>query len=183
MATFPPREEQVRNMHALLIHQVVKACQNAEERPMLEQLLAQAEVNKWADLVDTIRSIVKGKRDTSLLKGLDEEDTVIVRSILAGLQDPTSLPAIDQQADPKMAAPGIARVIHEARRGDTEALQVAAFLANQMTQSHGDMMYMGGIMRKLIDGERDVEKLQEGMTESGQKLVQDMLDELRNLEH
>lgn len=183
MTTFPPREEQVRNMHALLIHQVVKACQNAEERPLLEQLLSQAEQNKWADLVDTIRSIVKGKRDTTLLKGLDEEDAVIVRSILAGLQDPTSLPAIDQQADPTMAAPGMARVIHEARRGDAEALQVAAFLANQMTQSQGDMMHMGGIMRKLVDGERDVEKLQDGMTERGQKFVQDILDELREMEN
>jgi len=108
---------------------------------------------------------------------------VIVRSILAGLQDPTSLPEVDKQADPTVAAPGMARIIHEARHGDAEALQVAAFLANQMTQSHGDMMQMGGIMRKLVDGERDVEKLQDGMTERGQKFVQDIIDELREMEN
>ncbi|MDH5648064.1 MAG: hypothetical protein OEY67_00295 [Gammaproteobacteria bacterium] len=183
MTQFPARDEQIRNMHALLIHQVVKACHNEQERPLLDRLLTQAAQNGWTDLVDTIRRIVAGRRDESLLKGLDDEDRVIIQSILAGLHDPNTLPDTNKQADPNMAAPGMAMMIHAARRGDPEALQALAYLAKQMTQSHGDMQQMGGIMGKLVDGERDVEQLTQRMGEQGRKLVQDIIAELKNMEH
>ena len=181
MATLPTREEQIRDAHALLIHQVVKACHNTDERPILDQLLTQAQQNGWTDLVHAIKLILKGKRDTSIAKNLDEEDSIIVRSILAGLHNPASLPDLNKQADPTMAAPGLAQMIHAARTGDAQALHALAMLANQMTQADGDMMRLGGIMMKLIDGETEVEKLWSGMTEQGQKLVQNIIDELKRL--
>ncbi|MDH5426537.1 MAG: hypothetical protein OEY29_16240 [Gammaproteobacteria bacterium] len=181
MDALPTREEQVRDAHALLIHQVVKACQNAEERPILNQLLAQAKQNGWHDLVNAINLILKGQRDISITKKLDEEDRVIISSILAGLHSPASLPDLNQDADPSMAAPGFAQMIHAARTGDVQALHALAMLAKQMTQTQGDMMLLGGIMMKLTDGERDINKLVDHMTDKGQKLVQDILDELKKL--
>lgn len=181
MATLPTREEQVRDAHALLIHQVVKACHNAEERPILDQLLAQATQNGWNDLVHAIKLILKGNRNTSISKNLDEEDSVIINSILAGLHNPASLPDLNQKADPAMAAPGFAQMIHAARTGDVQALHALAMLAKQMTETQGDMMFLGGIMMKLIDGESEINKLIDGMTDKGQQLVQDILDELKKL--
>jgi hypothetical protein len=181
MAALMTREEQIRDAHALLIHQVVKACQNAEERPILDQLLAQAKQNGWNDLVHTIKLILKGKRDVSIAKNLDEEDRIIISSILAGLHSPASLPDLNKDADPEMAAPGFAQMIHAARSGDVQALHALAMLAKQMTATEGDMMLLGGIMMKLTDGERDINKLIDHMTDKGQKLVQDILDELKKL--
>ncbi|MDH5595044.1 MAG: hypothetical protein OEY68_11690, partial [Gammaproteobacteria bacterium] len=165
MPPLPTREEQVRDAHALLIHQVVKACHNNQERPILDQLLAQAQQNGWTELVQAIQLILKGKRDTSISKNLDGEDSIIINSILAGLHNPASLPNLNQEADPAMAAPGFAQMIHAARSGDVQALHSLAMLAKQMTETQGDMMLLGGIMMKLTDGERDINKLIDHMTD------------------
>jgi hypothetical protein len=181
MQTLPEHEQQIRRSHAVLIHQVVQACQNPTVRVELEPILDTAAQNGWEALVRTIRQILNGRRETSLLKGLDEEDTVIVQSILQGIQNPSTLPELGQQADPTMAGPGLARMIHAANRGDPQALQVASFMAEQMTATQGDMRQLGGIMRRLIDGERDPDTLCQGMGPSGEQLVITIIDELNKL--
>jgi hypothetical protein len=181
MPDLPDREQQIRQSHAVLIHQVVKACQNAAERPPLQQMLEMAQQQGWDDLVRTIRLIVDGRRDEALLNGLDEEDTVIIRSILQGIQNPASLPDPNQGADPTQAAPGLAHMIHAASRGDAQALQAAAFMAEQMINTQGDMRLLGGQIKRLLDGERDPDVLCKGMGPSGQQLMLSLLEELNKL--
>ena len=78
MPDTPNREHQIRQSHALLIHQVVKATHNPAEKPALQHMLEMAQQQGWDDLVRRIRHIVDGRRDEALLNGLDEEDTVII---------------------------------------------------------------------------------------------------------
>lgn len=181
MTMIPERDQQIRQAHATLIHQVVKACQNHDAAVELESILEVALQQGWDDLVRTIRQIVKGNRDESLLNGLDEEDTVIIQSILNGLRNPATLPDIDQQGDPTMAAPGLAQIIHAAGTGDAQALQAVSIMAEQMTNAPGDMARLGGNIKRLVDGERDPDILCKGMGPSGEQLMLNLIDELNKL--
>ena len=176
------KEEQIRQAHSGLIHRVVIATQNASAVPDLDHLLKEAADNGWTDLVAAIRKILKGNRDTALLRGLDEEDQVIIGSILNGIQNPATLPQLDAPIDGAMAAPGLATIVHGARTGNHDALQLLGTMAHQMMQAGGDMARLAAIMRPLVLGERDPNKLCEGMSDKGEKLVINLLAELRKLE-
>ncbi len=182
MSTTPDLKEQILQSHAGLIHRVVMHCNNPGSVPDLEQVLQQAEENDWTQLVATIRSIISGSREESLLAGLDNEDGIIVESILKGLQDASTLPALETNVDSSMAAPGIAGLVHAARKGNTQALQIIANMAKQMLEAGGDMGIMSGRIRPLIEGERDPDKLTEKMSDKGQKLMLDIIEELIKLE-
>ena len=177
----PDREQQIRMAHAMLINQVVMSCHNSELRAELTSVLEVAIQQGWTDMVKVIRMIVSGNRDESLLNGLDEEDTVIIRSILEGLQNPATLPDINQQGDATQAAPGLAEMIHAASRGDAQALQAVSLMAEQMTQAPGDMALLGGNIKRLIDGERDADLLCKGMGASGEQLMLNLIDELNKM--
>ena len=181
MPQLPEREQQIRQTHVQLIHHVVAACQNAETRAQLIPMLEQARASGWQALAERIHRILDGARDESLLLGLDEEDSVIIRAILQGIQNPATLPDLNAQADATLAAPGLASMIHAASHGDAKALQLVADMAEQMLRVGGDMARLGGIMRKLIDGERDADVLTKGMDPRGQQLVLDLLAELGKL--
>jgi len=182
MPEAPDYKEQVLQSHAGLIHRVVMHCNNPGSVPDLEQVLQQAEQNDWKQLVDAIRSILAGNREESILGGLDKEDGLIVDCILKGLQDPNTLPALETDIDSSMAAPGIAGLVHAARNGNTQALQIIANMAKQMLAAGGDMGILSGRIRPLIEGERDADKLTENMTDKGQKLMLDVIEELIKLE-
>ena len=181
MPSLPEQEEQIRQSHAMLIHQVVHACQNDDAKQQLKPMLDMAKQQNWNELVDAINLILAGQRSENLLIPLDDEDKVIIQSILRGLQNPATLPEVQQQADPTMAAPGLASMIDAACRGDVSALQAASLMADQMTSTEGDMRQLGGIMKRLIDGERDPDVLTKKMTENGRQLVVQILDELGKL--
>jgi len=181
MATIPEQEEQIRLSHAVLIHQVVHACQNETAKIQLKPMLDMATQQNWHELVTAINKIVAGQRGEDILSPLDDEDKVIVKSILLGLQNPASLPDVQQKADPTMAAPGLASMINAACRGDSAALQAASLMAEQMTNTQGDMRQLGGIMKRLIDGERDPDVLTRKMSANGKQLVMQLLDELNKL--
>lgn len=181
MANIPSHEEQIRQSHAILIHQVVHACQNDTAKAQLKPMLDMATQQNWHELVASINKIVAGQRGEDLLNGLDDEDKVIIKSILMGLQNPATLPDAEQQADPTMAAPGLASMINAACRGDAQALQAASFMAEQMTTTQGDMRQLGGMMKRLIDGERDPDVLTKKMTANGKQLMMQLLDELNKL--
>ena len=183
--SIPERDQQIRMAHASLIHQVVLACKytdkNAEARVTLESGLEVAIQQGWLDLVRVIRAIVSGNREASLLNGLDEEDTVIVATILEGLQTPASLPDVNQQGDATQAAPGLAQMIYAASRGDAQALQAVSQMAEQMTQAPGDMARLGGNIKRLIDGERDADLLCKSMSASGEQLMLNLIEELNKM--
>jgi hypothetical protein len=181
MTTFPEYDQQVRQTHSELIHLVVNACMDSNIKTELEPVLQTAKNNGWETLAATIEQILQGRRDETLLNGLDKEDSIIVRAILEGLQNPATLPERNKQADPTMAAPGLAHMIHAASRGDAQALQAVSIMAEQMTQTTGDLRLLGGLMHRLVNGERDPEALCKGMGPSGEQLLLSLLEELNKL--
>ena len=182
MPTLPAKSQQILVSHTGLIHAVVTACHNRDTLPQLEQILKLSEENGWAQLVAVIRRILAGRRDPSLLNGLDEEDGLIIGAILNGLQNPATMPDLNATADPNHAAPGLASMVAAARRGDVEALQALANMAIQMKQAGGDMGKIAAVLSRLDQGERDADLLCEGLSPPGQKLVQSILEELEKLE-
>ncbi len=50
-----------------------------------------------------------------------------------------------------------------------------------MTSASGDMRLLGGNMKRLLDGERDLDRLCKGMSTSGEKLMINLLAELASL--
>ena len=172
------QKQQIVQFHATLIHNVVMACTNRELLPQLEPMLEMVAQNGWATLVGAIRQVVKGKRDVSVLTGLDDEDGTIIEAILLGIQDSSTLPDPDAKPDPALAAPGLASMIDAATKGNPEALRMLANMAEQMVRAGGDMAKLGGMMGKLVNGERDADKLAKGMNVQGQELVYSILTEL-----
>jgi len=175
------RQQQIIQSHAGVIVQVVQCIGNSELLQPTEEILQVSEKNGWGDVVNIIRRIIKGERSESLLQGLDEEDSTIVSAILLGIQNPTTLPDPNKQADASMAAPGIAHMIHQAATGSPEALEIISQMAEQMTQAGGDMKNLGGIIRKMINGEREPKVLSRGMGAQGRQLVDSILEELHKL--
>ncbi|MGE5153971.1 MAG: hypothetical protein ACM3ST_08145 [Bdellovibrio bacteriovorus] len=181
MTTLPDPEEQIRRVHASFIRQVVETCQGPERRPAFEQLVSAAEQQGWTDLARALRRIAGGDRSLGVLRGLDEEDRVIAESVLRGLQDPATLPDPSREQDPSLAAPGLAHMIHAARTSP-EALMLVGNMADQMSRAGGGLARLAAVIRPLIDGERDPERLCRGMDAQGSQLVLDILRELGQLE-
>jgi hypothetical protein len=177
----PEKSQQIILAHAGLIRAVVVACQNREQRIVLEPMLVGALASGWQSLVLAIRRILGGARDTSVLAGLDEEDKVIVEAILRGLQDPATLPDPQARPDPGMATPGLAGLIHAASSGDVVALQLLGDMASQMLRAGGDLARLSGILRRLVNGEHDPDLLCRGMSPRGAQLVVSLIEELARL--
>jgi hypothetical protein len=81
--------------HLLLIGAIVAAIDQSDLPPQLDQVLLQMAEHGWTKLIASIRRILNGERSAdALLSGLDEEDTLIVSAILAGIEDPAALRAL-----------------------------------------------------------------------------------------
>ena len=178
----PDKQQQIIQTHAGLILGVVQCIHNSDLRPQMEQALVVSEQNGWDKLVAAIRKILNGSREQSILNGLDDEDTVIVTAILRGLQDPTTLPRPEEKPDATLAAPMLANLINDARRGDHNAVIMLGGMAEQMSMAGGDMASVGAILKDLIDGERDVDKLCDKVGPQGESLIVQILAELGKLE-
>jgi len=81
-----------------------------------------------------------------------------------------------------MAAPGLAHMIHAARTGNAQALALIGNMAEQMSTVGGPMARLAGIIRPMIQGERDPDRLTKGMDSQGERLVLEILAELGKLE-
>ena len=167
--------------HAPFIRQVVMFSQQEEHATELEKLLQSAAANGWTSLVGAVRRICRGERDNSVLKGLDLEDQVIAEAIMRGIQNPAPLPDPGQQSNPALAAPGLAHMIHAAA-SDPQALILISNMAEQMSKAGGDMARLASIMRPLINGERDPDRLCKGMDGRGEALTLDILQALAQIE-
>lgn len=175
------QKKQIVQFHAVFINNVVMACHNRELLPQLEEMLQQTAQNGWETLVTTIRKIIGGKRDVTVLQGLDDEDSAIAEAILIGIQDPSTLPDTNAKPDPALAAPGLAAMINASGKGNVQALQTLSLMAEQMVRAGGDMAKLGAVMGRLVNGERDADKLTQGMNVQGQELVYSILTELGKL--
>ena len=180
MAQLPDAVDQVLRLHAAFVHGVVNALRDRSQLPQLHEHLKAAEEAGWGKLVAAIRQIVDGKRGDDIKLGLDEEDRILIDAILRGLDNPATLPPV-QAPDGAAAAPGLAAMIHAAGSGDARAFAALANMAEQMLKAGGDMARLGGIMRRLVDGERDAGKLGKGMGPLGKELLINLLDELARL--
>jgi len=178
----PTREQQIRQFHARFINAVVEACLKPDGRAALEPLLQQAEAAGWNSLAAVIRRIAAGDRTAGMLGALDDEDRVIAASILEGMQNPASLPDPDTPPDGTMAAPGLAAMVHAAARGDAQALHLLGNMGEQMSRVGGDMARVAAILRRLLNGERDPDKLTRGMGKRAEGLTLSLLEELGKLE-
>jgi hypothetical protein len=176
------KQQQIRSVHAAFINEVVKCIQNYQLQNEFEQLMRAAADNGWTELIDVIRRIMAGRRDMELLNPLDEEDRAIAQAILLGLQDPSTLPDPNTKPDPSMAAPGLASMIHAAASGNVQALQLIANMAEQMSRAGGPMAKLAAVIRPMINGERDPEKLCSKMDSRTEKIVLGILRELQRLE-
>jgi len=178
----PEKQQQVLQVHAGLIVTIVKALNDPSLMPNVEQVLKISEENGWGQLVTAIRRVIKGDRDNSILNGLDEEDGIIVDAILKGIQNPSTLPDPEQQANPAMAAPMLAQLIHDAGRGDTNALSMLGTMAEQISNTQGDLARISTLLKPLVDGERDTDRLCDKIGPQGESLVVSILSELAKLE-
>ncbi len=165
-------------MHAAFICQVVQLSQNPASRNALDATLRQAEEAGWQTLVQAVRQILKGQREMSLIHDLDEEDQVIAESIMRGLQDPSTLPDPNQKPEPALAAPGLASMIQAAASGNVEALTLISDMADQMRRAGGPMARVAAVIRPLINGERNPDKLCKGMNEQTRHLVLGIIEAL-----
>lgn len=180
--SLPDRDQQIIQAHAAFICQAVEFLQSTEGRPQLNALLQSARDNGWEALAGAILSIAGGTREMARLGELDDEDRVIAEAILRGLNDPATLPDPNRKADPTLAAPGLAHMIHAAGRGNVEALTLISQMAEQMSRVGGDMGRIAGLIRPMINGERNPDKLCAGMDARGQQLILQILDELGKLD-
>lgn len=176
------KKQQITQYHAPLIVNVVNSITDTSLRPGIEQILKASEENGWGDLVAAIRKVLKGERDTHILKGLDEEDQIIVEAILKGIQNPATLPDPNNEADPTQAAPMLAQLINGASKGDTNALSMLGQMAEQMSTTQGDMARLSTLIKPMVDGERDANKLCEKMGALGESLIVAILEELSKLD-
>lgn len=181
MAQLPPTVEQVLRVHAAFIHAVVNSLRDRSQLPDLMKQLDAAEQAGWARLVGALRLALDGRRDASIKLGLDVEDAIILDAILNGFDNPATLPPLDARPEGSAAAPGLAALIDASIRGDAQAMSVLANMAEQMMQAGGDMARLGGIMRRLVNGEHDPEQLSRGMGALGRELLVSVLDELARL--
>jgi hypothetical protein len=182
MAQLSDAAEQVLGVHAQFIHAVVAACANPALVPKMLDMLAAAEQQGWGAMSRAVRQILSGRRDRGLLLGLEGAEQIIVQAIMGGLEDPATLPPMRSGPQAAAAAPGLAAMINAARRGDAKAFTVLADMAEQMLKAGGDMARLSAILRRLIDGERDADRLTRGMGPLGRELVLNILDELARLD-
>lgn len=181
MRELPERAQQIRLVHADFIRQVVETCCSVEKHQVFEQLVAAAEQQGWNALGSALRRIHAGDRSPGVLDELDDEDRVIAESVLMGLQDPNTLPDPSKAQDPTLAAPGLAQMIHAAR-SNPQALAIIGEMAEQMSRVGGGMSRLAGVIRPLINGERDPDRLCKGMDTRTEQLVLDLLAELGKLD-
>lgn len=178
---YPDQQQQIILAHAPFIRQVVMFSQRADQAAELEKLLQSAAANGWTDLVGALRRICKGERDDQILNRLDMEDRTIAEAVMRGMQNPATLPDPAQQSNPTLAAPGLAHMIHAAA-SDPQALILISNMAEQMSKAGGDMAKLAAIIRPLINGERNLDKLCQGMDSRGETLTLDILQALAQLE-
>lgn len=182
MPSLPERHQQIIAAHAEFICQVVENSQNPQHHGELEALLQSAEESGWHNLARAVREMVAGQRDTNVLQGLDQEDRVIAEAIMRGMQNPATLPDRNARPDPALAAPGLASMILAAGRGNVQALTLISSMAEQMSRAGGPLARLAAVIRPLINGERDPDVLCKGMNEQTEKLLLDILADLKKAE-
>lgn len=104
-----PGSRQVRQRHRALITEVLTVIAQPVQRADLEAGLGQMEQHGWGQLVAALRRLLDGERDGDTLHAqLHHRESLILDTILAGLADSGSLPALlgEEPGAPEDAAAG-----------------------------------------------------------------------------
>ena len=75
-----------------------------------------------------------------------------------------------------------AAMIMAASRGNVQALTLVSNMAEQMSRAGGPLARLAAVVRPLINGERDPDVLCKGMNSQTEKLVMDILADIRKAE-
>lgn len=182
-ADLPPRDLQVLAAHAPLIVAVVQGRGDPAAARHADDLLAALTGAGHGALANALGQVLRGSRPEADQRGaLNPDETLILEAVLRGVDDPSTLPDPAETGDPTAAAPGLARMIHASARGDAQALHALSGMAEQMVRVGGDMGRLGGLMRRLVDGERDADVLAARLGPLGTSLIHAILDELAKLD-
>ena len=76
----------------------------------------------------------------------------------------------------------LAQLINDASRGDHNAVIMLGGMAEQMSAAGGDLANLGAVLKDMIDGERDVDKLCTRVGVQGESLITEILSELAKLD-
>jgi hypothetical protein len=181
-ARMPTRQEQIVSVHASLIISVVRGRTDPIAAREAKDLIAKVSRGGQTALARILGRIVQSARpDGADETALSDDERVVLDAVLQGIDNPTELPQAVASFDPGAAAPGLACMIDAAARGDPRALHTLSGMAEVMVQVGGDMGRLGGLMRRLVNGERDAERLTRNMGAQGISLVHAILDQLATL--
>jgi hypothetical protein len=181
-ARIPTREEQIVSVHAPLIISVVRGRTDPLAAGEAAELIGGLYRGGHPALARILGRIVRSaKPDEADETALSDDERVVLNAVLQGIDDPAALPQAVAPFDPAAAAPGLALMIDAAARGDPHALHSLSEMAEAMIQVGGDMGRLSGIMRRLVNGERDAERLTHSMGAQGISLVHAILDQLATL--
>jgi hypothetical protein len=75
-----------------------------------------------------------------------------------------------------------ARLIDEARRGNHNSLSILGSMAEQMSNAGGDLANLSAVIKNMVDGERDIDKLCTRMGPQGESLITQIISELAKLD-
>ena len=176
----PSLQQQVIQTHASLINLIVDSTQRSELKNKVNEVLNISTNNGWISLVNAIRKVLAGQQQLDQLGELDNEDKIIITAIINGIENPQTLP-LQSIGSSQSAAPGLAHMVHAATNGDAQALTALATMAEQMSQAGGNIGLLASIMKKLVDGNRDIDELTQGMDSKGQALVASIVEELNDM--
>lgn len=179
----PSQQQQVIQTHSSLINLVVDSTQRSELKAKVEEVLNISASNGWVTLVKAIRKVLSGQYQLDQFSELDNEDKIIITAIINGIQNPQTLPPQQSAGNAQSAAPGIAHMVHAAANGDSQTLTALSTMAEQMSQAGGSMSLLASILKKMIDGNRDIDELTRGMDSNGQTLVNSIVNELNNIDN
>lgn len=173
-------EKQIIHTHADFIVLAATAKQERALITQLEERLAEMEDSGWHALVEATRKYMNDGRDFEVLNGLDAEDRIIMKAVLEGAADPSTLPDPDAMPEPAVAAPGLAQMVFDATVGDAEALESIAAISASLEQLGENSI--GERLVKIVEGERDRQALTANLDRYNTELMSLLLDELGRLE-
>ena len=180
--TIPTRQEQIVSIHASLIISVVRGRTDPIAAREAAELVGGLSRSGHPALARILGRIVRSaKPDGADETALSDDERVVLNAVLQGIDNPAALPPEVSSFDPGAAAPGLAWIIVAAARGDPQALHTLSEMAEAMVRVGGDMGRLGGLMRRLVNGERDAERLTRNMGAQGTSLVHAILEQLASM--
>jgi hypothetical protein len=155
---------QIRERWGAVTENMVAACSgNAKALAQLAPFLNQmAQKEDWHALVGVLRRILAGEREPlTLLRGLDDTDTLIAGDVLRGLGLDVPLAGLEEDNDGKMVSlDDFLQQVIRACKPDTPAglaRQMHAATLGMATQPNlqPELRELGRVLNKILSGDRN----------------------------